>query len=208
MKTLQSSNNTSSASGRGGAYAPNSRAGYATSVAAENEPTRQWLMLLESPDTGRGIASAAGSVFGAPLKDVVSSLSPLQPLLRPFHVQRRASRSARSWQRFNANFLESPRVTPRASVAGSIAGQPLSREEARHLYLPAVVRCVEASRSGALPKKVSIESAGVAVTRPSFALTFLIHATICTSTTSILPTSTSILSAVCLRAICVNCQRL
>lgn len=146
MKTLQSSSNAA-APGRGGPYAPRYRgggAGYSagTAPAAENEPTRQWLMLLEGPDyASRG--SSNGIVFGAPLKDVVlrSRLSNIASDCAPSADHLGVPDLGKE---FSASFLPSPRVTPRASVAGAAVGQPLSREDARHLFLPRViVRCIE-----------------------------------------------------------------
>ncbi|CDW95741.1 hypothetical protein, partial [Sporisorium scitamineum] len=144
VKTLQSSNGTAS-----GAVASSGRpavgggaAGYRTSSYsdAENEPTRQWLMLLDAPDSGH-VRASSGSVFGAPLQDVVlrSRLSSITSEGNDDHLG-----VPDLGKEFSANFLESPRVTPRASVAGGAANEPLSREEARHLFLPRlVVRCIQ-----------------------------------------------------------------
>nr|CDI55612.1 -domain-containing protein [Melanopsichium pennsylvanicum 4] len=146
MKTLQSSH-SATASGRSGTYAPSYRNGagsiYSSSVAAaENEPTRLWLKLLDGPDLAR---STAGSVFGAPLKDTVlrTRLSSIGADEMPHHNDEHLGVPDLG-KEFSANFLESPGVTPRSSVAGTVAGEPLSREEARHLFLPRiVVRCIE-----------------------------------------------------------------
>ena len=150
MKTLQSSNNASgvvAASGRGGGAGYRAVGSYnaAAPVAAENESTRQWLMLLDGSDSGTGRV-LSGCVFGAPLKDAVlrSRLSSIaSEQLQASHDDDHLGVPDFGKQ-FSANFLESPRVTPRASVAAEAKNEPLSKEEARHLFLPRiVVRCIE-----------------------------------------------------------------
>lgn len=146
MKTLQNSNSAGGAGvgapgrGDGGAYSPGFlAAGYASatpsaSVAAHNDPTRQWLLLLETPDT----AKPATGIFDAPLKDAVlrSRLSSLSSSVEDHLSVPDLGKD------FSASFLASPSTTPRASLA--VGSAPLSREEARSLFLPRlVVRCIE-----------------------------------------------------------------
>lgn len=135
MKTLQT-NNVGAA--RSGAYAPSGyRAGAA--VVAENEPTRQWLMLLDSPDIPR---NGGGGIFSAPLKDVVLR-SRLSSISQPTNPDQLSVPNLDLGKDFSS-FLHSPSVTPRASLAANTRGEPLTREEARHLMLPRlVVRCIE-----------------------------------------------------------------
>lgn len=155
MKTLQTSNHTAGAgatSGRAGgatiAYNPGYQIGRnatanAASSAAENEATRQWLSLLDRTDLNMAPTSS-DSVFGAPLKDAVlrSRLSSLACEANNNDDEHLDVPDL--GQEFSANFLDSPGVTPRASVAVTAAKVPLSREQARHLYLPrVVVRCIE-----------------------------------------------------------------
>uniref|UniRef100_V5EXG8 Rho-GAP domain-containing protein n=1 Tax=Kalmanozyma brasiliensis (strain GHG001) TaxID=1365824 RepID=V5EXG8_KALBG len=143
MKTLQ----TNTAAGGGVLPARNDGApGYRTgghssaaAIAAENEPTRQWLALLDAPDSTR---RPSEGIFGAPLKDAVlrsrlSSLTSDPPTEDHLGVPDLGSE-------FSASFIHSPGATPRASVAGTTPTDPLSREQARCLYLPRiVVRCIE-----------------------------------------------------------------
>ncbi|TKY88308.1 hypothetical protein EX895_002660 [Sporisorium graminicola] len=144
MKTLQNSNSNPSgvvaSSGRFGGGGGDT-AGYRNGSysAAENEPTRQWLLLLDGPDSA-AVRAGPGSVFGAPLQDVV-----LRSRLSSINSEGNDQLGVPDLgQEFSANFLLSPRSTPRASVAGAAASEPLSREEARHLFLPrVVVRCIQ-----------------------------------------------------------------
>ncbi|KAJ9475715.1 putative GTPase-activating protein BEM3 (putative) [Pseudozyma hubeiensis] len=160
MKTLQTSNNAAAtgpaanrsagmSSGNAFGYRAGSNATAPAASTAENEPTRQWLMLLDGHDANN-TRSAVGGVFGAPLQDAVLR-SRLSSLAASEQNQLTNGSGGEDdhlgvpdlGQQFSANFLESPRVTPRASVAVS-PHEPLSREEARHLYLPrVVVRCIE-----------------------------------------------------------------
>ncbi|GAK66876.1 uncharacterized protein PAN0_015d5100 [Moesziomyces antarcticus] len=150
MKTLQTSN-AAATSARNGTHASAYRAGGAgassassLAAAAENEPTRQWLLLLEAPESSRSASlRGPGEVFGASLQDAVlrSRLSSIST----DNVRAEDHLGVPDLgQKFSANFLDSPGATPRASVASAGAGEPVDRDEARHLYLPRlVVRCIQ-----------------------------------------------------------------
>ncbi|SAM85383.1 uncharacterized protein UBRO_07345 [Ustilago bromivora] len=145
MKTLQS---TSSSTSSGGGMSPRTPTYRSGAVVAENEATREWLLLLESPDSPRSLNR--GGVFGAPLQDAVlrSRLSSLSSTTTPT-TNRSPSHEDQDHlgvpdlgKAFTSNLFDSPRNTPRASVAGGF--EALSLIEARHLYLPRlVVRCIE-----------------------------------------------------------------
>ncbi|PWZ01830.1 hypothetical protein BCV70DRAFT_230075 [Testicularia cyperi] len=127
----------------------------AVSSLGENEATRRWFAFVnraEAARPGAGIPDRGG-IFGLSLKEAVllSRLSNLTSSSSAGQTGAGAS-SAHSndhlgipdlGKDFSINFLESPRVTPRASVAGPEA-EPYTRDEARHLFLPRlVVRCIE-----------------------------------------------------------------
>ncbi len=214
MKTLQTSN-TAATSGRNGTYASAYRAGGAgassassLAAAAENEPTRQWLLLLEAPESSRAASlRGPGEVFGASLQDAVlrSRLSSIST----DNVRAEDHLGVPDLgQKFSANFLDSPapRRVPR-SPARALVSPWIATRRATCICRGSWCAASRAWSAGVRRKKASTASAAVAATRPNCAPTLPIHVMICASTRSARRTWTSTRCAACSRAICASCPK-